>query len=54
MEQIEELSYIEMQSKYVTYDTPLEDYIEVIIMFGYAILFGVVFPLSLIICAGLF
>ena len=44
-----ELSAAEKQSKLSPYDTPLNDYMEVVISLGYVVLFSACFPLSLLI-----
>lgn len=41
-----ELSEEEKQAKLSDYDTPLNDYMEVVISYGYVILFGASFPLT--------
>ncbi|OMJ92465.1 hypothetical protein SteCoe_4807 [Stentor coeruleus] len=42
----QELSEEEKQAKLCNYDTPLSDYMEVVISYGYVIIFGASFPLT--------
>jgi Calcium-activated chloride channel len=40
-----ELTATEQQSKYAEYETPLDDYMEIVINFGYVVMFSIAFPL---------
>lgn len=40
------MTYLEWQSKLDNYETPLEDYMEMVIDYGYVVMFAVAFPLA--------
>lgn len=43
---VQRISQEERESKLSTYETPLDDYMEVVIAYGYIVLFGVAFPFT--------